>query len=46
MATVDQVGFANELVDAAGGPRLRPKTLIPGAQCVALDVAERLLARR
>src|SRR5665213_1728144 len=46
MALSDHGGLADELIDTAGGLRLRPKTLVPGAERVALDVAERLAAGR
>src|SRR3982074_1351401 len=46
MTAPDHIGLADELVDAAGLGRMRAKTLVPGAQRVALDVAERLISHR
>src|SRR5258707_824579 len=41
MAASDHIGLADELIDAARGGRLRPKTLIPGRERIALDIGER-----
>src|ERR1700733_1254998 len=46
MAAAGHCGFAYELVVTAGGLRLRPKTFVPGAERIALDVAERFCSGR
>src|SRR5437016_14532835 len=45
MAAPDHSGLPDELVDAAGLGRMRAQALVPGAQRVALDVAERMAAK-
>jgi len=42
-AASDHIRRADKLVDAAGFRRRRTKTLVPGAQRAALDVAERMI---
>src|SRR5436305_14968742 len=45
MAAPDHSGLADELVDAAGVGRMRAQASVPGAQGVALEVAEWLAVK-
>src|ERR1700733_6950278 len=45
MAAPDHIGVADKLIDAACPGGLRAETLVPGAECVALDIAKRMAAK-
>src|ERR1700739_3836020 len=40
MSAADHLGLADELIDAAGVPRLLAKARVPGREPVALDIGE------
>src|ERR1035437_6143833 len=45
MTAPDHIGLADELVDAPRGGWMRAKPLVPGAERITLDVAERMVAK-